>query len=83
MEEIRKFLGVCPQHDILFDNLTVKEHLEIFANFKGVASNLITEEVDKMIEDLDLIEKKNYLAKNLSGGQRRKLSVAIAFIGNS
>ena len=36
MEAIRKFLGVCPQHDILFDDLTVKEHLELFAAFKGL-----------------------------------------------
>lgn len=36
MEDIRKFMGVCPQHDILFDNLTVKEHLELFAVFKGM-----------------------------------------------
>ena len=28
-------MGVCPQHDILFDNLTVKEHLELFSTFKG------------------------------------------------
>ena len=39
--------------------------------------------VDKIIADLDFDEKKNYLAKNLSGGQKRKLSVGIAFIGNS
>ncbi len=36
IDDIRKFMGVCPQHDILFDNLTVKEHLEMFATFKGV-----------------------------------------------
>lgn len=36
-----------------------------------------------MIEDVDLLDKTDYLAKNLSGGQRRKLSVAIAFIGDS
>ena len=29
-------MGVCPQHDILFDDLTVKEHLELFATFKGM-----------------------------------------------
>lgn len=32
-------MGVCPQHDILFDNLTVKEHLEMFATFKGVSGD--------------------------------------------
>lgn len=36
MEEIRKFMGVCPQHDILFPDMTVKEHLELFAVFKGM-----------------------------------------------
>ena len=36
MDEIRQFLGVCPQHDILFDDLTVKEHLNLFCAFKGV-----------------------------------------------
>jgi ATP-binding cassette subfamily A (ABC1) protein 3 len=30
-------LGVCPQYDILFDELTVKEHLELYATFKGVS----------------------------------------------
>lgn len=34
MEQIRKMTGVCPQHDILFDNLSPKEHLEFFAAVK-------------------------------------------------
>ncbi|CAK63380.1 unnamed protein product (macronuclear) [Paramecium tetraurelia] len=41
IEEIRQFMGVCPQHDILFDNLTVKEHLEMFATFKRNESKTI------------------------------------------
>lgn len=36
-----------------------------------------------MVVQLDLVDKKDYLAKDLSGGQRRRLSVGIAFIGNS
>jgi len=36
MDKIRKIMGVCPQHNILFDHLTVKEHLEMFAVFKGL-----------------------------------------------
>jgi ABC-type multidrug transport system fused ATPase/permease subunit len=35
MQQVRSFLGVCPQHDVLFDLLTPKEHLEIFCDFKG------------------------------------------------
>ena len=68
MEDIRKFMGVCPQHDILFDNLTVKEHLELFAVFKGMDNKEIEAAVKKAITDVDLLEKTDYLAKNLSGG---------------
>ena len=69
MEDIRKFMGVCPQHNILFDNLTVREHLELFASFKGMAdSSQIKVEVDKFIDDVDLREKANVLSKKISGG---------------
>lgn len=83
MEILRTKMGVCPQHDILFDNLTVKEHLILFANFKGMTQNQILPEVEKIIDDVDLRAKKDDLAKNLSGGQKRRLSVGIAFIGGS
>jgi ATP-binding cassette, subfamily A (ABC1), member 3 len=36
LDEIRKFMGVCPQHDILYEDMTVREHLEMFAVFKGM-----------------------------------------------
>jgi len=83
IDQIRKNMGVCPQHNVLFDDLTVKEHLEMFAAFKGVDPKTIKQEVENIIRDLDLYEKRNDLSKNLSGGQKRKLSIAIAFIGNS
>jgi len=83
LEEIRKTMGICPQHDILFDNMTVKEHLEMYAVFKGVNAKDIPHEVEKTIEDIGLDEKRNYLSKNLSGGQKRKLSIGMAFIGGS
>ena len=83
LEEIRKTMGICPQHDILFDNLTVKEHLEMYSVFKGVEASRIPEEVEKTIHDIGLEEKRDYLSKNLSGGQKRKLSIGMAFIGGS
>ena len=38
MDAIRESLGLCPQHNVLFDRLTVKEHLEFFINLKVVLS---------------------------------------------
>lgn len=83
MPEIRKNLGVCPQHDILFPLLTVEEHLSLFAAFKGTPRSEIKVEVEKMIQSVGLTEKRREYSKNLSGGQKRKLSVGIAFIGGS
>ncbi|XP_044260177.1 cholesterol transporter ABCA5-like [Tribolium madens] len=82
MDEIRRMTGVCPQHDILFDNLTPKEHLEFFAAVKGIPANLREFEVMKTLRDIDLSDKANASAKHLSGGQKRKLSIGIAVIGD-
>ena len=81
--KFRKYLGICPQHDVLFDDLTVKEHLEMFCVFKSVKRDKIDEEIDKILQDFDLLEKKDCKACNLSGGQKRKLSICIALVGGS
>ena len=41
MKQLRENLGVCPQHNVLFDYLTVYEHLRLYASFKGVPSDLM------------------------------------------
>jgi ATP-binding cassette subfamily A (ABC1) protein 1 len=81
--EARASLGVCPQHDVLWPELTVQEHLEIFCAIKGVAPSLVASEVTKIIVDVGLTEKVNVFSSKLSGGMKRKLSVAIALIGGS
>lgn len=43
MEDIRTKIGVCPQHDTLYDDLTVLEHLELFATFKGLEGDELDE----------------------------------------
>ncbi|CAF1011818.1 unnamed protein product [Rotaria sordida] len=80
---IRKRLGFAPQHNILFDNLTVTEHLEFFSALKNAPQELIEDETKKMLADLGIENKSNNYSKELSGGMKRKLSIAIAFIGNS
>ena len=68
---------------MLFDYLTVREHLELYAAFKGVEVYGLGKKVDKMLYEIELVENQHQLASTLSGGQRRKLSVAIALIGDA
>ncbi len=74
---------MCPQHDILYANLTVAEHIEMFAKFKGMAAEDIPNEVEKLLGDLDLKLIRDKQTRYLSGGEKRKLSVALAYVGNS
>ena len=68
---------------MLFDLLTPEEHLEIFYEFKGADKSNKKKEIEKLLEDIGLTDKKKDLACTLSGGNKRKLSVAIALCGNS
>ena len=83
MDKFRTILGICPQHDVLFDDLTIREHLEMFCIFKGYSSDNIDDEISKTLHDFELDNIQNITAKNLSAGQRRKLSIAISLIGGS
>ena len=86
MNEIRQFLGVCPQHSLLWPMLSVYEHLYLFAILKNMNKTMntlqINHEIDLLLNDVGLIEKKKSYSSTLSGGQKRKLSLAIAFIGD-
>mmetsp|Transcript_30475 Transcript_30475/g.46700 ORF Transcript_30475/g.46700 Transcript_30475/m.46700 type:complete len:105 (+) Transcript_30475:1705-2019(+) len=58
MEDVRKNLGVCPQHDVLFDFLTPEDHLRLFAAFKGTPKAEIEGQVQKMLDEIDLADVK-------------------------
>mmetsp|Transcript_4477 Transcript_4477/g.10555 ORF Transcript_4477/g.10555 Transcript_4477/m.10555 type:complete len:2546 (+) Transcript_4477:319-7956(+) len=79
-QEARQSLGICPQHNILFDELTVYEHLAFFMRIKGLAP-----EKNKILghaEEIGLTDYLGTISKALSGGNKRKLSVAIALSGD-
>lgn len=80
---VRKSLGVCPQYDVIWDTLTVYDHLYIYAGLKGVPRDQIKRVVKQMIVDIGLTEKRDYRTGELSGGQKRKVCLAMAFIGGS
>ncbi|KAK2490464.1 hypothetical protein MC885_020850 [Smutsia gigantea] len=83
MVQIRKSLGLCPQHDILFDDLTVTEHLYFYAQLKGLSHQKCPEEVARMLHILSLEDQRDSHCKFLSGGLRRRLSIGIALIAGS
>lgn len=80
----RQKIGICPQHDVLFSELTVKEHLDLFSHFKGNSDEKeINEQSKKILMELELENQIDQKAGSLSGGQKRKLSIAISLLGNS
>eukprot|EP00927_Polykrikos_kofoidii_P044673 TRINITY_DN38578_c0_g1_i1.p1 TRINITY_DN38578_c0_g1~~TRINITY_DN38578_c0_g1_i1.p1 ORF type:complete len:1924 (+),score=258.06 TRINITY_DN38578_c0_g1_i1:805-5772(+) len=83
MQSIRRILGVCPQHDVIWLEMSVQEHLLFFARVKGVLEETVAQEVNQMVLDVGLEEKRDALSGTLSGGQKRRLSAAIALIGGS
>ena len=83
MNNFRTKIGICPQNDVLFDQLTIREHLEMFCIIKGCESDNLDEEINKILHDFEIYDIQYEIAKNLSAGQRRKLSVAISLIGGS
>ncbi|XP_078147403.1 retinal-specific phospholipid-transporting ATPase ABCA4a isoform X1 [Centroberyx gerrardi] len=83
MDTIRLSLGMCPQHNILFQYMTVEEHILFYSLLKGSPIAEAEEEMENMLQDLGLPHKRHELTQNLSGGMQRKLSVAMAFVGGA
>ncbi|KAL5277954.1 ABCA3.2 family protein [Megaselia abdita] len=79
----RQSMGFCPQHNVLFDDMSVRQHIIFFSRLKGVKGKEIDEEVEKYVKILQLENKMNVAAKKLSGGMKRKLSVGTALCGGT
>ena len=80
--ELNELFGYCPQFDAIFEFLSVYENLEFYASIKGVKKDFIDILVNAMIKEMSLNEFTNKIAGKLSGGNKRKLSVAISMICN-
>lgn len=82
MSKINKIIGYCPQFDALLDDLTGSETLEIFALLHGVPRGNISVLCDRLANELNFQKHVDKKVRELSGGNKRKLSTAIALIGN-
>ncbi|TPX36686.1 hypothetical protein SmJEL517_g01383 [Synchytrium microbalum] len=81
-EEVYRRIGICPQHDILWDDLNSIEHLVFYARLKGIPKSEEMEAVKNAIARVALTGLERRLAKRLSGGERRRLCIAIALVAN-
>lgn len=81
MSAVKSLTGISPQDTAVAENLTVKENLEFICGVYQYTKEKTRESVNKMIELFSLEEYKNSRAKTLSGGWKRKLSIAMALIG--
>ena len=78
--ELSSIFGYCPQFDAIFEYMTVYENLEFYGKIKGIKEEYLDKVVNAMIEEMSLSEFTTKIAGRLSGGNKRKLSVAISFL---
>lgn len=76
----QRLIGVCPQENILWDKLTCLEQLEFVGVNYGLSSRMARQRGAELLEALGLSEKANFLGGRLSGGMKRRLSLALALI---
>ncbi|KAG1659570.1 hypothetical protein FOA52_011926 [Chlamydomonas sp. UWO 241] len=81
MQSIYKMMGVCPQHDLLWEQLTAEEHLLFYGRLKGMEKEDLAAAVTEGLQGVNLLTVRNKPAGKFSGGMKRRLSVAISFIG--
>ncbi|XP_075216775.1 phospholipid-transporting ATPase ABCA3-like isoform X2 [Lycorma delicatula] len=80
MDEFRQDLGLCPQHNMLFPYFSVIEHLLFFGMLKGLTIDEARKSGHQLLQTLNILEKSNVKVDQLSGGMKRKLSLAISLI---
>ena len=76
-------LGICPQRNVLWDQLTAYEHVRIFNRLKSADEPASKAQLEALLTSCDLARKLNAKARTLSGGQKRKLQLSMMFTGGS
>lgn len=80
---VRHLIGECKQDDFLWPDLSAKEHLELFAGVRGMSKADVPETVQKWLASVDLDIVQNDYSSSFSGGMKRRLSLAIATVGDA
>ena len=81
--QVQQTIGVCAQDDLLWDDLTAREHMLLTAAFKGLEyGTQLFQAVDSVLAMVQLEERADHFARQYSGGMKRRLSVAMSTVGD-
>uniref|UniRef100_A0A8C5ZL43 ATP-binding cassette sub-family A member 6-like n=1 Tax=Marmota marmota marmota TaxID=9994 RepID=A0A8C5ZL43_MARMA len=78
-----KFLGYCPQENVLWPTLTMKEHLEVYATVKGLQKEDAAIVISRLVNAFNLYEQLNVPVQKLASGTTKKLCFVLSILGNS
>ena len=79
-DETRSRVGMCPQSIVLWERLTCIEQLQFIGEMYGVKGSEARKRGERLLEELDLADKRNKQARTLSGGMQRRLNLAMALV---
>lgn len=82
LDRIRAIMGVCPQFDVLWPELTAEEHMYIYGRVKGLSRGQVTVQTQGLLENVKLTGAASQRTQTFSGGMKRRLSVAVALLGD-
>ncbi len=81
MQRIYSIMGVCPQHDLLWPTLTAQEHLNFYGTLKNLTGDALKMATAQCLRSVNLYDVRDSQARTFSGGMKRRLSAAIALVG--
>nr|QNH67855.1 ATP-binding cassette transporter subfamily A member 1-like protein X1 [Brachionus rotundiformis] len=82
IEKVHQNIGYCPQTDAIFPLLTAREHLIFFARLRGIPEQYVKQVSEWAMHRVGLTVFADRISRDFSGGNKRKLSTAIALVGN-
>jgi ABC-type multidrug transport system ATPase subunit len=81
-KEIQRYLGIVFQDNVIIDLLSVREHMYLFGAFRGIPLDVLEDSMEFFAHTLQLTSMMDNRAGDLSGGQKRKLCIALSLLGN-
>lgn len=80
--QIQENIGLCPQDNVLWSNLSPRDHLWIFGRLRGVFRDQLEDSIEEILQEYHLFDVLDQKVSTFSGGMKRRVSMCVALIGN-